>query len=107
MRKFHVAISTDDLTGTVDDYTKRLACNPSVIVPGEYALWRTETVNLSVRLDSEAPAGALRHLGWEDPGAEAFSVETDVNGIAWERFSAEQQADEIEQIWPGTGYTVS
>jgi len=41
-------------------------------------------------------------VGWEDPSAEEFSVDMDVNGIVWENFSAEQQADKIEQAWPGT-----
>jgi len=107
MRKIHLAISTDDIAATVDDYSRRLACPPCVVVPGEYALWRTGTVNLSVRRDRAAPPGSLRHLGWEDPEAEAFSTETDVNGILWERFSAAQQADEIEELWPGTEYIES
>jgi len=33
-----------------------------------------------------------------------MSSEKDVNGIVCEHFSAEQQADEIEEAWPGTGY---
>lgn len=43
---------------------------------------------------SRAP-GALRHLGREDESASSFSEEKDVNGLTWERFSAEQQAAEI------------
>ena len=27
--------------------------------------------------------------------------------IVWERFTAEQQAEEIERAWPGTGYVPS
>lgn len=107
MRKLHLEISTADASKIVEDYSKRLACKPCVVVPGEYALWRTDTINFSVRLDSTIASGSLRHLGWEDLGAEAFSFDTDVNGIVWETFSAEQQADEIEEAWPGTGYVVS
>ncbi len=28
----------------------------------------------------------------------------DVNGILWEIVTAETQAEEIEAVWPGTGY---
>ncbi len=105
MRKIHLAISTADVAKTIQDYSQRLACAPCIVVPGEYALWRTETINLSVRLDSATAPGSLRHMGWEDSASEEFSVDTDVNGVVWENFSAEQQADEIEAAWPGTGYT--
>lgn len=104
MQKIHLAISTNDVAATVADYSRRLECPPCVVVPGEYALWRTDIVNLSVRRDRAAPPGSLRHLGWEDPAAKAFSTDTDVNGIVWERFSANQQAQEIEDLWPGTEY---
>ncbi len=43
-------------------------------------------------------------MGWEDPNAATFSESSDVNGVVWETFSAEQQAQEIEQAWPDTGY---
>ena len=104
MRKIHIAISAGDVARTVEDYSRRLGCDPCVVVPGEYALWRTDTVNLSVRRDTSASPGSLRHLGWEDPTAKAFSTDTDVNGIVWEHFSADQQADEIEHAWPGIEY---
>ena len=90
-----------------EDYSRRLGCDPCVVVPEEYALWRTDCVNLSVRRDKSATPGSLRHLGWEDPAAEAFSSEADVNGIVWEHFSAEQQAEEINSAWPGTIYDIS
>lgn len=107
MRKLHLAISTADVAKTVEDYSRRLACEPCVLVPGEYALWRTDTINFSVRLDSAVAPGSLRHLGWEDSRAQKFSIDTDVNGIVWENFSAKQQADEIEEAWPGAGYVAS
>jgi hypothetical protein len=62
-------------------------------------LWRTETLNFSIRRSKEAP-GTLRHVGWEDPTATTFKKETDVNGIVWEKFSAELQQKEIEELWP-------
>lgn len=98
MKRFHVAIGVTDIEKSVRDYSRRLGSEPCVVVPDEYALWRTETLNFSIRKTSETPA--LRHLGWEDPEAPDFSVETDENGIAWERFSAEQQDREIDSIWP-------
>lgn len=75
-----------------------------LVVPGEYALWRTETLNFSVRQDSTCPPGTLRHLGWEDDDAPTFTAATDCNGLLWEQFAAHHQAAEIHEIWPGTSY---
>jgi hypothetical protein len=105
MKKLHIAISTDKIEETVSDYSARLGAEPCSYIAGEYALWRTEFLNVSIRQDSTCTSGELRHLGWEDPTAQAFSQETDVNGIVWERFSAQQQADEINDIWPSANYT--
>jgi len=44
-------------------------------------------------------------LGWEDSTAPQFSQTTDVNGIVWEKFSAQQQADEINEIWPEANFS--
>lgn len=104
MKKLHIAISTDKIDETIADYSVRLGMQPCSSVPGEYALWRTETLNVSVRQDPTCKAGSLRHLGWEDPEASEFSQETDVNGIVWERFAAQHQADEINEIWPQARY---
>lgn len=103
VRRIHIALSVQDLDATVADYTHRLGQEPEVVIAGSYALWRTESVNLSVRC-TEDPPGTLRHLGWEDPAAERFTVERDVNGIAWERFHAGQQAREIRDAWPESRY---
>jgi len=99
VNKLHIAISTNKINETVIDYTERLGAKPCSYIPNEYALWRTESLNVSVRQDSACKSGELRHLGWEDPSAREFSQDTDVNGIVWERFSAQQQADEINEIW--------
>lgn len=40
-----------------------------------------------------------------DAKAPKFSQETDVNGIVWERFTAQQQADEINELWADAEYT--
>jgi hypothetical protein len=104
MKKLHIAISTDKIEETIEDYSRRLGALPCSSVPGEYALWRTESLNVSVRQDSDCAAGSLRHLGWEDPTATEFTQDMDVNGIVWEQFAAQHQADEINSIWPEAEY---
>lgn len=104
MKKLHIAISTDRIAETVADYSQRLNAEPCLVIPGEYALWRTESLNLSIRQDAAAAPASLRHLGWEDPEATGFTQDTDVNGLVWERFNAQHQADEINQLWPEAGY---
>lgn len=85
------------------DYTDRLGAEPVVIVPGEYALWRTERLNLSIR-KVNGSSDPLRHLGWEDSEAQSFTTETDCNGIVWENFATIHQAHEINEIWPDANY---
>lgn len=106
MKRIHIAIATQDIAATIADYTARLGLPPCVAIAGEYALWRTESVNLSVRQDANVAPGTLRHLGWEDPNTTDFTESVDVNGIVWENFTAQQQAAEIEEIWPKSGYRV-
>lgn len=107
MRKFHIAIGVADINNTIEDYSKRLGAAPVVVVPGNYALWRTEQLNFSVRKVEQMEAGKVRHVGWESEDAHGFTSETDSNGILWENFSAELQAEEIRNIWPGTLYDPS
>jgi len=95
-KKIHIAISTDNLPESIKDYNKFLSALPIIVVDNQYALWETETVNFSVRVDKNVPSGTLRHLGWQDSTAEKFTEETDVNGITWERFNRQSQLDEIE-----------
>lgn len=104
MKKLHLAISTNDIAATVEDYSDRLEARPCLVIRGEYALWRTATLNISVRRDDSCSTGSLRHLGWEDPAASQLSAETDVNGIVWENFTAAQQAEEIKEIWSEVNY---
>jgi len=106
MKKLHIAISTDNIEESVKDYSARLGAEPCSIVLNEYALWRTDTLNFSIRQDPKCSPGQLRHLGWEDNSASNFSEEKDVNGITWERFSAQQQAEEINEFWPEANYQV-
>lgn len=104
-RRLHVALAVDDLDESVEDYSRRLGHRPSLLVPGEYALWRTGAVNFSIR--KTVNGAGLRHLGWEDPGARSFTHDTDVNGITWECFTPAQQVGEIEAAWPGASRLTS
>lgn len=104
MKKLHIAISTHKIEETIKDYSVRLETGPCSSVSGEYALWRTETLNLSICQDPECTSGKLRHLGWEDSSATELSEEADVNGIVWESFTAQQQANEINELWPQATY---
>ena len=100
MRKLQIALGVRSITDSIADYTQRVSNQPHVIVPNEYALWRTENVNFSNR---QIPAGevpGLRHLGWEDDAASAFTDTRDCNGILWEEFGASQQLQEILELWP-------
>jgi hypothetical protein len=104
MKKLHLAISTNKIEETISDYSIRLGEEPCSFIPNEYALWRTDSLNVSIRQDPSCKSGELRHLGWEDASATEFSQESDVNGIVWERFNAQQQADEINELWPEANY---
>lgn len=104
MKKIHIAIGTSNIESSVQDYSTRFGRSPAVVIPGEYALWRTDIVNFSIRKVTSQESGRLRHLGWEDASCRSFTSETDVNGIVWEHFSAELQAKEIKDTWPGAAY---
>jgi catechol 2,3-dioxygenase-like lactoylglutathione lyase family enzyme len=106
MRTLHLALAVSNIEQSVADYSARLGVLPVVVISGEYALWRTATLNLSIRKTSEPP-GTMRHLGWEDAEASEFSTETDCNGITWEKFAAIDQAQEINAIWPNANYKPS
>ena len=40
MKKLHIAISTNRIEDTTNDYSIRFGIEPCVMIPGEYALWR-------------------------------------------------------------------
>lgn len=101
--KVHLAVSVSDVDVSVAEYTRLLGRAPVVVVPGEYALWRTEVLNFSIRRTTEAP-GQVRHVGFEREDAPHFSEYRDVNGLVWETFGKTQQADEIKATWPDTSY---
>jgi hypothetical protein len=98
-KKFHIAVAVNDVEATVREYSRRLGAAPALVIAGEYALWRTETLNFSIRKTKDAP-GVVRHVGWEDPGATGFTRETDTNGFLWERFTEQDQREEIARLWP-------
>ena len=104
MKKLHISISTNKLEESIKDYSARLGEVPCSFVENEYALWRTDTLNVSIRRDEKCEPGMLRHLGWEDSSTTEFTSDTDVNGIVWEKFTDQQQADEINELWPQAHY---
>ena len=98
-KKFHIAVAVSDLEATLQEYSYRLGMEPVLVVADEYALWRTATLNFSIRKTKDAP-GTVRHIGWEDPAAVGFTRETDANGLLWEHFTAQDQQEEIAKLWP-------
>lgn len=90
MKRFHIALAVADLDASIDDYSRRLGQPPQAVVPGKYAMWRTDQLNFSIKQQAEC-AGQLRHVGFEDDDVHGFSSDADVNGIPWERFSAVAQ----------------
>ncbi|MET3233895.1 UNVERIFIED_ORG: catechol 2,3-dioxygenase-like lactoylglutathione lyase family enzyme [Burkholderia sp. 1263] len=90
MKRFHIALAVADLDASIDDYSRRLAQPPTAVVPGRYAMWRTDLLNFSINPMPDK-AGTLRHIGFEDDAADGYSSSKDVNGLEWEWFSADEQ----------------
>lgn len=90
MKRFHIALAVADLEASISDYSVRLGRPPSAVVPGQYAMWRTELLNFSINENPEM-AGRLRHVGFEDDTAQGYSSSVDVNGLMWELFPAAEQ----------------
>lgn len=103
MKVLHIALSVKDLEASIKDYNIRLNAEPVAIAEGQYALWRTSQVNLSISQIPEE-AGQLRHLGFEDSSAEEMSITYDADGISWEKFTAAQQRKEIFMFYPDAKY---
>jgi len=99
MRRFHIALAVADLSDSIRDYSQRLGTGPTAVVPGKYALWRTDQLNFSIN-EQPQRAGQLRHLGFEDDAAPpGFAVERDVNGIDWELFTPAAQDEKIPEVY--------
>jgi hypothetical protein len=99
----HLAIAVKDIDESVREYSRLLGQAPDLVVPGAYALWRTPVLNLSIRLTADG-AGTVRHVGFERDDAPAFNAYRDCNGLLWEDFNKQHQADEINATWSDTGY---
>ncbi|MFC4271382.1 hypothetical protein GQF03_18555 [Sneathiella chungangensis] len=102
-KRVHIALAVDDLEDAIAEFTERLGVPPRAIAGGEYALFLTPILNLSIS-EVAGQAGKLRHLGFEDDTAPSFTIETDSNGFIWEHFTLGQQAEEINAYWPKTGW---
>ena len=98
MKRFRIALAVRDLNDSIADYRARLGKAPSVVVPGKYAMWRTDLLNFSIN-QNPARAGQLRHVGFEDDAAEGFTTTSDVNGIEWELFSQKEQDARIVEMY--------
>lgn len=90
MKRFHIALAVADLEASLADYSVRLGQPPSAVVPGQYAMWRTDLLNFSINEKPEK-TGQLRHVGFEDDAAQGYSSSVDVNGLMWELFPASEQ----------------
>ena len=99
MKKFHISIAVSDLSASIEDYSKRLGCDPQVVVPKEFALWRTDILNFSIRKTNEMLV-VVRHVGFEDSDVRTSTEEKDINGLVWESFNEKNQLHEIQEIWP-------
>ena len=98
MRRFHIALAVRDLAESIGDYSRRLGAAPTVVVPGKYAMWRSDQMNFSINQSPER-AGSLRHLGFEDEAVSGFASEFDANGIEWELFSPAAQDEKIREMY--------
>jgi hypothetical protein len=97
--RIHIALAVENLQESIADYSQRLGVTPSWIATNKYALFRTDTLNLSLSVNP-AKAGQLRHLGFENDTITDYSQEQDVNGIKWEYFNKQQQEQEILEFYP-------
>jgi hypothetical protein len=98
VRRFHIALAVSDLTASMRDYSAHLGVEPTAVVAGKYAMWRTPQLNFSINQMPQR-AGQLRHLGFEDSAAGEFSSDHDVNGIEWELFSPQAQDEKVVEVY--------
>lgn len=97
-QRVHIALGVPDLATAIQDYERFLGLPPELVVPDEYALFRTAELNLSLRVQTGTPG--VRHLGFENDAADRFTTWTDSHGFVWENFSPAAQLAEIRETWP-------
>ncbi|MEK1906531.1 MAG: hypothetical protein AAAB13_12170 [Pseudomonas sp.] len=98
MKRFHIALAVENLDASIADYSQRLGQPASVVVPEQYAMWRTELLNFSIN-QQVGQGGRLRHVGFEDDQVSGYSSTRDVNGLDWELFSQVEQDQRIVQSY--------
>jgi hypothetical protein len=98
MKRFHIALAVASLDASIEDYTRRLDQPPIAVVPGRYAMWRTDLLNFSINVMPDK-SGQLRHVGFEDDAVEGYSSSKDVNGLEWELFSVKEQDRRIVETY--------
>lgn len=101
--KVHIAISVKDIKTSIKEYSEFLQSSPALVIADEYVLWRTDELNLSLRKTNEE-VGVIRHLGFEDDKLKGFDEFKDSNGVVWELFNKQAQANEINELWPDAKY---
>jgi len=58
LKRFHLALGVSDMESSAEDHSQRPGCRPDLLIPGKYALWRTDAVNLSIRKMGHEKGGA-------------------------------------------------
>jgi hypothetical protein len=66
MKRVHLALGVLDAEVSPKNYSQRLGCRPDLLIPGKYALWRTDAVNLSIRKVGHEEGGVRRGHGSGD-----------------------------------------
>jgi hypothetical protein len=66
VKRVSLALGITDVESSADDSSQRLGCRPDLLIPGKYALWRTDAVNLSIRKVGHEEGGARRGHGSGD-----------------------------------------
>jgi hypothetical protein len=59
MKRLHLAFGVADVESSADGYSQRIGCRRDLLIPGKYALWRTDAVSLSIRKVGHEEGGAL------------------------------------------------
>ena len=63
MKKFPIALGVSNIEESDRDYSLRFDQEADLVIPGEYAIWRTQTLNVSIRRVPLEDSAKLRHFG--------------------------------------------